>query len=85
MNSPALTRRHSLGTFSCECEIRGTRAGQPVTLGLTNFVSSEGPLKSSAEVNLFGIGAHFAGRSQPANASPLWNGAKATFVRLEWI
>ena len=71
--------------FACEREITGADAAQTITLELKDFVSSEGVLKSWAEVDQLGICAHFTERGKEAKAPPLWNGPSAEFVRLEWV
>lgn len=72
-------------TFVCQREIIGADAEQFVTLQLSDFDSSDGPLKSWREADQFGICAHFTERSQEAKTPPLWNGPAPTFLRLEWI
>ena len=71
-------------TFICEREIIGADDAQTLALALSDFTSSEGVLKSWAEIDQLGICAHYAERGQATKAPPLWNGPAATFVRLEW-
>lgn len=70
--------------FVCAREIPGSDRAQPLTLGLEDFVSTAGPLRSWDEVDQFGICATFSDRGTAAPSPPAWHGPAAIFDRLEW-
>jgi dienelactone hydrolase len=76
--------RGKRSTFVCEREIPGADTAQSLTLGLADFVSTEGPLRSWSEVDQFGICASFAERGAAARPPPVWHGPAPIFTRLEW-
>jgi len=71
-------------TFTCEREIQGSDIPQTITLEAKDFISDTGPLKTWAQLDQLGICAHNPEHSNTGTPPPLWNGAAAEFVRLEW-
>ena len=71
-------------TATCEREIEGGDAVQTIILEAKDFTSATGPLKSWSQLDQFGICAHNPERGATTQPLPLWNGAAAEFVRLEW-
>lgn len=71
-------------TYVCEREISGADSEQTVVLGIEEFSSKGGTLKSWNGVDQFGICAHFAERGEEPARKPSWIGPTPIFVRLEW-
>jgi len=71
-------------TFTCDREINGAETEQIIVLETQDFRSINDVLKSWAEVDQFGICAHFAERGTAASPQRKWNGPVPTFIRLEW-
>jgi hypothetical protein len=76
--------RGKRSTFVCEREVPGADTAQSLSLGLADFVSAEGPLRSWSEVDQFGICASFAERGGAARPPPVWHGPAPIFTHLEW-
>ena len=71
-------------TSICEREIQGSDVAQTIVLETKDFASEKGQLKSWSQIDQFGICAHNPDRGNAATPPPLWSGAAAEFVRLEW-
>jgi len=76
--------RGKRSTFVCEREIPGADLAQSLTLGLADFVSTAGPLRSWDEVDQFGICASFSDRGTAPKPPPVWHGPAPVLTRLEW-
>jgi len=71
-------------TFTCDREINGAETEQIIVLETKDFRPISDVFKSSAEVDQFGICAHFAERGTATSPQRKWNGPVPTFIRLEW-
>ena len=76
--------RSPRATFTFELEIQGSETPQTITLEPKDLTPNTCPLKSWSQLDQLGICAHNPERSNTATPLPLWNGAAAEFVRLEW-